>query len=58
MIETRKYLKTVIDSNIEESEKVKLLSDLIENTISYAEGLEKINKDFQQRTKDILLNRG
>ena len=33
MIETRKYLKTVIDSNLEESVKVKLLSELIENTI-------------------------
>ena len=58
MIEIKKYLKTVTNSKLPDSEKVNLLSDLVENIIRYSEGQEKINKQFQERTRAIFENRG
>ena len=58
MIEIKKYLETVTNSKLPDSEKVKLLSDLVDNIIRYSEGQEKINKQFQERTRAIFENRG
>ena len=54
MIENKKHLKTIIESNLPESVKVKLLIDLAEDLIRYSEGQEKICKEYQRNIKNIL----
>ena len=58
MQEMKKYSETIINSNLPESVKVKLLVNLVEDFIRYTEGQEKIYKQFQERTKAIFENRG
>ena len=53
MIETKKHLKTIIESNFAESIKVKLLSELAEDLIKYAEGLDRIHQQFKENTNKI-----
>ena len=54
MIDTKKHLKTIIEGNLPESVKVKLLIDLVEDLIRYSEGQEKIRKQYHQNIKKIL----
>ena len=58
MQEMKKYSETIINSNLPESVKVKLLVNLVEDIIRYTEWQEKIYKQFQERTKAIFENRG
>tara|TARA_R100000329_G_C7521832_1_gene183983 strand:+ start:434 stop:610 length:177 start_codon:yes stop_codon:yes gene_type:complete len=54
MNEIKKHLKTIIESNLSESVKVKLLIDFAQDLIRYSEGQEKICKEYQQNIKNIL----
>ena len=54
MNETKKHLKTIIEGNLPESVKVKLLVNLVEDIIRYTEGQEKIRKEYHQNIKKIL----
>ena len=53
MIETRKYLKEIINSNLDGERKIELLSELVEQVIDYSEELQSLQDKHYARTKKI-----
>lgn len=58
MIETRKYLKEIINSNLDSERKIQLLSELVEQVIGYSEELKSLQDRHNARTKKILAREG
>ena len=58
MIETRKYLKEIINCNLDPEKKVQLLSELVEQVIDYSEELKSLQDRHNARTKKILSSGG
>jgi|TARA_Y100001937_G_scaffold39656_1_gene56323 hypothetical protein len=58
MIETRKYLKEIINCNLDPERKVQLLSELVEQVIDYSEELKSLQDRHNARTKKILSSGG
>ena len=56
--DTRKQLKRILESNLEEGQKVELLADLVERTLKYIEGYKKIKNYFAEKRKQIFEKRG
>ena len=56
--DTRKQLKRILESNLEEGQKVELLADLVERTLKYIEGYQKIQNEFAEKRKQIFEKRG
>jgi len=56
--DTRKQLKRILESNLEEGQKVELLADLVEQTVKYLEGYQKIQNEFAEQRKQIFEKRG
>ena len=56
--DTRKQLKRILESSLEEGQKVELLSDLVERTVKYIEGYQKIHKEYEENRRKIFEKRG
>jgi len=56
--DTRKQLQRILESSLEEGQKVELLADLVERTVKYIEGYQKIQNEFAEKRKQIFEKRG
>lgn len=49
----RKHLKRILESSLEEGQKVELLAELVERTVKYIDGYRKIHKEYEETVKKI-----
>tara|TARA_R100000781_G_scaffold113097_1_gene81044 strand:+ start:121 stop:303 length:183 start_codon:yes stop_codon:yes gene_type:complete len=49
----RKQLKRILESSLEEGQKVELLAELVERTVKYIDGYRKIHKEYEETVKKI-----
>ena len=49
----RKHLKRILESSLEEGQKIELVAELVERTVKYIEGYKKIHKEYEETVKNI-----
>ena len=49
----RKHLKRILESSLEEGQKIELVAELVERTVKYIEGYKKIHKEYEETVKKI-----